>query len=110
MRQAGRNCAYDGSCRAVMPDPTELLRHAPVVPVLTIERIADAVPLARALVAGGLPVLEVALRTPVALEAARAIAAEVPQAVGGMGRDAEVPDLRRAVAAGARFRVSPDPA
>jgi 2-dehydro-3-deoxyphosphogluconate aldolase/(4S)-4-hydroxy-2-oxoglutarate aldolase len=88
------------------PDPTPLLT-APVVPVLTIERAADAVPLARALVAGGLPVIEVTLRTAAALDAARAIAAEVPQAVLGIGTVTEVPDIRLAAAAGARFLVSP---
>jgi 2-dehydro-3-deoxyphosphogluconate aldolase / (4S)-4-hydroxy-2-oxoglutarate aldolase len=91
----------------LLPDPTELLRRAPVVPVLTIERTADAVPLARALVAGGLPVLEVTLRTPVALEAAQAIAAEVPEAVVGIGTVTEIPDIRLALAAGAKFLVSP---
>jgi len=90
-----------------LPDPTDLLRRTPVVPVLTIERIADAVPLARALVAGKLPVLEVTLRTPVALEAARAIAAEVPEAMVGIGTVTEIPDIRQALAAGAKFLVSP---
>jgi 2-dehydro-3-deoxyphosphogluconate aldolase / (4S)-4-hydroxy-2-oxoglutarate aldolase len=88
------------------PDPTPLLT-APVVPVLTIARVADAVPLARALVAGGLPVIEVTLRTEAALDASRAIAAEVPQAVLGIGTVTEVPDIRLAVAAGAKFLVSP---
>jgi len=90
-----------------LPDPTDLLRRTPVVPVLTIERISDAVPLARALVAGKLPVLEVTLRTPVALEAARAIAAEVPEAMIGIGTVTEIPDIRQALAAGAKFLVSP---
>jgi len=90
-----------------LPDPTDLLRRTPVVPVLTIERISDAVPLARALVAGKLPVLEVTLRTPVALEAARAIAAEVPEAMVGIGTVTEIPDIRQALAAGAKFLVSP---
>jgi 2-dehydro-3-deoxyphosphogluconate aldolase/(4S)-4-hydroxy-2-oxoglutarate aldolase len=58
---------------------------APVVPVLTIGRTADAVPLARALVKGGLPVLEITLRTATALEALKAIATEVPDAVVGAG-------------------------
>ena len=89
------------------PDPTPLLAAAPVVPVLTIERVADAVPLIRALVAGGLPVVEVTLRTPAALDAARVIAAEVPEAVLGIGTVTEVPDIRLAIAAGARFLVSP---
>jgi 2-dehydro-3-deoxyphosphogluconate aldolase/(4S)-4-hydroxy-2-oxoglutarate aldolase len=88
------------------PDPTPLLT-APVVPVLTIARVADAVPLARALVAGGLPVIEVTLRTPAALDAAQAIAAEVPDAVLGIGTVTEVPHIRLAVAARARFLVSP---
>jgi len=88
-------------------DATPLVSRTPVIPVLTIERTADAVPLARALVAGGLPVLEVTLRTPVALEAARAIAADVPQAVVGIGTLTDVPDIRLALAAGAKFLVSP---
>jgi 2-dehydro-3-deoxyphosphogluconate aldolase/(4S)-4-hydroxy-2-oxoglutarate aldolase len=59
---------------------------APVIPVLTIERPADAVPLARALVKGGLPVLEITLRTRTAMEALGAIAKEVPDAVVGRAR------------------------
>jgi 2-dehydro-3-deoxyphosphogluconate aldolase/(4S)-4-hydroxy-2-oxoglutarate aldolase len=90
-----------------LPDPTELLARTPVVPVLTIERLADAVPLARALVAGGLPVLEVTLRTPVALDAVQAIVSEVAQSIVGVGTVTEVPDIRRALSAGARFLVSP---
>ncbi len=88
-------------------DPTELLSRVPVIPVLTIERVADAVPLARALVAGGLPVLEITLRTPVALDAAILIAAKVPDAVVGLGTVTQVPDIRTALTAGARFLVSP---
>ena len=64
---------------------TSVLDLAPVVPVVVIEDAADAVPLARALVAGGLPAIEVTLRTPAALDAIRAIAAEVPDAVVGAG-------------------------
>jgi 2-dehydro-3-deoxyphosphogluconate aldolase / (4S)-4-hydroxy-2-oxoglutarate aldolase len=65
-----------------------VLDRAAVIPVIVARRVADAVPLARALVAGGLPVLEVTLRTPAALEAITRIAAEVPEAVvgGGAGR------------------------
>jgi 2-dehydro-3-deoxyphosphogluconate aldolase/(4S)-4-hydroxy-2-oxoglutarate aldolase len=88
------------------PDPTPLLT-APVIPVLTIAHVSDSVPLARALVAGGLPVIEVTLRTSAALDAAQAIAAEVPEAVLGIGTVTEVPHIRLAVAAGARFLVSP---
>ena len=80
---------------------------APVVPVLTIERAADAVPLARALVKGGLPVLEITLRTGVALEALKAIAAEVPDAVIGAGTVMESAQFDRILRAGARFTVSP---
>ncbi|NED90926.1 keto-deoxy-phosphogluconate aldolase, partial [Streptomyces sp. SID11233] len=62
-----------------------VLDLAPVLPVVVIDDLADAVPLARALVAGGLPAIEVTLRTPVALDAMAAIAAEVPEAVVGAG-------------------------
>ena len=58
---------------------------APVIPVLTIDRLADAVPLGRALVKGGLPVIEITLRTEAAMEAARQIASNVPGAVVGVG-------------------------
>jgi 2-dehydro-3-deoxyphosphogluconate aldolase/(4S)-4-hydroxy-2-oxoglutarate aldolase len=85
----------------------ELLRSARVIPVLTIERIEDAVPLARALVAGGVRVLEMTLRTPVAIGAAKAIIAEVPEAVVGIGTVLNAADLARAKALGARFVVSP---
>jgi 2-dehydro-3-deoxyphosphogluconate aldolase / (4S)-4-hydroxy-2-oxoglutarate aldolase len=80
---------------------------APVIPVLTIERQADAVPLARALVRGGLRVLEITLRTGVALEALRAIASEVPDAVVGAGTVLHARQLNDAERAGARFVVSP---
>lgn len=80
---------------------------APVIPVLTVERVADAVPLARALVKGGLPVLEITFRTVAALEALAAIAREVPEAVVGAGTVLDEAQLRRAISAGARFGVSP---
>lgn len=80
---------------------------APVIPVLTIERQADAVPLARALVRGGLRVLEITLRTGVALEALQAIANEVPDAVVGAGTVLNARQLDQARQAGARFAVSP---
>ena len=76
-------------------DPTPLVSQTPVIPVLTIERVADAVPLARALVAGGLPVIEVTLRTRAAIEAIRAIAAEVPDCIVGVGTVTRAPTLRR---------------
>jgi 2-dehydro-3-deoxyphosphogluconate aldolase/(4S)-4-hydroxy-2-oxoglutarate aldolase len=84
-----------------------LVARAPVIPVLTIERVEDAVPLARALVAGGLPILEVTLRTSVALAAIAAIAAEVPDAIVGAGTITQADDIARAMQAGARFLVSP---
>lgn len=84
-----------------------LARLAPVIPVLTIDRLADAVPLARALVKGGLPVVEVTLRTPVAIDALRAIAAEVPEAVAGAGTVLEPAQVDQVIRAGARFAVSP---
>ena len=85
----------------------EMMTLAPVVPVLTIEDEAHAVPLGRALVAGGIPMLEVTLRTPAALGAIRRIAAEVEGAVVGAGTVLTAQDLDRAVEAGARFAVSP---
>ena len=88
-------------------DATSLVSQTPVIPVLTIERVADAVPLARALVAGGLPVIEVTLRTKAALEAIRAIAAEVPDCVVGVGTVVRVADIAAAVTAGAKYLVSP---
>ncbi|WP_329341258.1 bifunctional 4-hydroxy-2-oxoglutarate aldolase/2-dehydro-3-deoxy-phosphogluconate aldolase [Streptomyces sp. NBC_01352] len=84
-----------------------LLDLAPVVPVVVIEDASDAVPLARALVAGGLPAIEVTLRTPVALDAIRAIAGEVPDAVVGAGTVLTPEQVAESVAAGARFLVSP---
>jgi 2-dehydro-3-deoxyphosphogluconate aldolase / (4S)-4-hydroxy-2-oxoglutarate aldolase len=84
-----------------------LFRSARVIPVLTIERVEDAVPLAKALVAGGVRVLEVTLRTPVAPEAARAIIANVPEAIVGIGTILNADDLARAEALGAKFGISP---
>jgi len=86
---------------------TELLGKARVIPVLTIERVEDAVPLARALVAGGVRVLEMTLRTPVAVDAAKAMIAQVPEAIVGIGTVLNGADLVRAKSVGARFVVSP---
>lgn len=88
-------------------DIAAIAARAPVIPVLTVERVADAVPLARALVRGGLPVLEVTFRTQAALEALAAMAREVPEAVVGAGTLLTEGQLRQAIAAGARFGVSP---
>ena len=83
------------------------LRLAPVVAVVVIDTLADAVPLARALVSGGIKAIEVTLRTPVALDAIRAIAAEVDGAVTGAGTLLTPGDVAAAEKAGARFGVSP---
>jgi 2-dehydro-3-deoxyphosphogluconate aldolase/(4S)-4-hydroxy-2-oxoglutarate aldolase len=85
----------------------ELFALAPVIPVITIEDAAHAVPLARALVAGGLPVIEITLRTDAAVEAARAIIADVPDAVVGIGTVLTPADLERAAKLGAAFAISP---
>ena len=85
----------------------ELLRLAPVIPVITIERVEDAVPLARALVSGGLRLLEITLRTPAGRDAAAAIIAEVPEAVVGIGTVLTPQDLARSRELGARFALSP---
>jgi 2-dehydro-3-deoxyphosphogluconate aldolase/(4S)-4-hydroxy-2-oxoglutarate aldolase len=84
-----------------------LFAQATIIPVLTIERPEDAVPLARALVAGGVRTLEVTLRTPVAIESAKAIMAHVPEAVVGIGTILNADDLARVEAIGARFGISP---
>ncbi len=84
----------------------EICGLAPVIPVLVVRDTAHAVPLAKALVAGGLPVLEVTLRTPVALEVIRAMA-DVEGGVVGAGTLLTPEDVKKAKAAGARFGVSP---
>jgi len=85
----------------------DTLEAARIVPVLTIGHLDQAVPLARALVEGGLPVLEIALRTPAAADAARAIQAELPQAIVGLGTLLSPRDVDLAISLGARFAVSP---
>ncbi len=85
----------------------EICRLAPVVPVLVIDDLEKAVPLAEALVAGGLRALEVTLRTPVALQAIRAIADAVPGAEIGVGTLRTADDVKASVDAGARFGVAP---
>jgi len=88
-------------------DISAIAALAPVVPVLTIDRTADAVPLARALVKGGLPVLEITLRTRAAMEALEAIVREVPEAVVGAGTVLEAAQVEQIHRLGARFAVSP---
>lgn len=89
------------------PDPLPLFAQAPVIPVLTIEDAEQAVPLARALCEGGLPAIEVTLRTPAAREAIRAISAKVPDAIVGAGTLRNEDDVATAIRAGARFLVTP---
>ncbi|MER6027928.1 bifunctional 4-hydroxy-2-oxoglutarate aldolase/2-dehydro-3-deoxy-phosphogluconate aldolase [Streptomyces sp. NPDC001851] len=89
------------------PPAASVLELAPVVPVVALSDAGDAVPLARALVAGGLPAIEVTLRTPAALEAIRAITGAVPGAVVGAGTVISPDQVTACVAAGARFLVSP---
>jgi 2-dehydro-3-deoxyphosphogluconate aldolase / (4S)-4-hydroxy-2-oxoglutarate aldolase len=94
-----------------MSDPQaglyDLLATTPVVPVLAIDAVSTALPLARALVAGGLPVLEITLRTAAALDIIRAIAGEIENAVVGAGTVLTPEQYRDAAGAGARFVVSP---
>lgn len=84
-----------------------IMRTGPVIPVIVIDKLEDAVPLARALVAGGIRVLEVTLRTPMALKAIEAIANEVEGAITGVGTITRAEDFDAALKAGALFGVSP---
>ncbi|WP_159673522.1 bifunctional 4-hydroxy-2-oxoglutarate aldolase/2-dehydro-3-deoxy-phosphogluconate aldolase [Streptomyces mexicanus] len=95
------------STSASGPASASVLDLAPVLPVVVLDDAAVAVPLARALVAGGLPAIEVTLRTPAALDGLRAIAAEVPEAAVGAGTVITPEQVGECVAAGARFLVSP---
>jgi 2-dehydro-3-deoxyphosphogluconate aldolase/(4S)-4-hydroxy-2-oxoglutarate aldolase len=87
-------------------DIDTIMRAAPVIPVLVIDRAEDALPIARALVAGGLPVLEVTMRTPAALDAIRAMK-QVPGAIVGAGTVLNPDMLAAAIDAGSEFVVSP---
>lgn len=88
-------------------DIAAIAARAPVIPVLTIDRVETAVLLARALVKGGLPVLEITLRTEAALQALELIAREVPDAVVGAGTVLNATQVEQVQRAGARFGVSP---
>jgi 2-dehydro-3-deoxyphosphogluconate aldolase/(4S)-4-hydroxy-2-oxoglutarate aldolase len=90
----------------LLSDPSPLIA-VPVIPVLTIDRADQAVPLARALLSGGLNVMEVTLRTPAAIAAVRAIVQDVPDMVVGVGTVTKPLDVTHAVDAGADFLVSP---
>ncbi|MDD2801972.1 MAG: bifunctional 4-hydroxy-2-oxoglutarate aldolase/2-dehydro-3-deoxy-phosphogluconate aldolase, partial [Methylococcales bacterium] len=87
--------------------PKDVLNTSPVMPVMVIQNLDDAVPLAKALVAGGVRVLEITLRTPVALEAIRLISQEVKDAVVGVGTITTPEQLKAAEEAGAVFAISP---
>ena len=87
--------------------PLHVMQDAPVIPVIVLHDVAHAVPMARALVAGGIRMLEVTLRTPQALACMEAIAREVPEAVLGAGTVRSQADAQAAINAGARFAVSP---
>ena len=84
-----------------------MLRRAPVVPVLTVKDVEDAVAQARALIAGGLTMLEITLRTPAAMAAVTALAKTFPEAFIGAGTIIEAEQIEAAANAGARFLVSP---
>ena len=88
-------------------NPLELATHGPVIPVIVLHQVDDAVPVAQALLEGGVRVLEVTMRTPVALRCMEAIARAVPQAIVGAGTVRSAADAHAALAAGARFAVSP---
>jgi 2-dehydro-3-deoxyphosphogluconate aldolase/(4S)-4-hydroxy-2-oxoglutarate aldolase len=88
-------------------DTLELTTHGPVIPVIVLQRVEDAVPLAEALVAGGVRVLEITLRTPVALQCMEAVARAVPEALVGAGTIRSPADARAARDAGCVFGVSP---
>jgi 2-dehydro-3-deoxyphosphogluconate aldolase / (4S)-4-hydroxy-2-oxoglutarate aldolase len=87
--------------------PLHVMQDAPVIPVIVLHDVAHAVPMARALVAGGIRMLEVTLRRPQALACMEAIARDVPEAVVGAGTVRSHADAQAAVNAGARFAVSP---
>ena len=88
-------------------DPMPLLSGTPVIPVLTIDAMQTAVPLAKALRDGGLPVIEITLRTAAALEAIKAIATQLPDVVVGVCTVTRAGDIDAAVKAGAKYLVSP---
>ena len=86
---------------------TDLASHGPVIPVIVIHKLEDAVPMAQALVDGGVKVLEITLRTPVALKCMEAIARSVPGAILGAGTVRSIADAKAAKDAGCVFAVSP---
>jgi 2-dehydro-3-deoxyphosphogluconate aldolase/(4S)-4-hydroxy-2-oxoglutarate aldolase len=93
--------------RGAILTPLDVMTDAPVIPVIVLDDVAHAVPLARALVEGGIRMLEVTLRTRAALACIEAIATDVPGAVAGAGTVRTAADAKAAATAGARFAVSP---
>lgn len=87
--------------------PADLFKLSPVVPVMVIERLDDAVPMAEALLAAGVPILEVTLRTPVAIAAIERLREKLPRAVVGAGTVTTPEELAQVKAAGAQFAISP---
>jgi 2-dehydro-3-deoxyphosphogluconate aldolase/(4S)-4-hydroxy-2-oxoglutarate aldolase len=103
-------CKAEAGAKPMTPTPLpveDILATGPVLPVVVIDDPAHAVPLAKALVAGGVRAIEITLRTERALEAVRAIAAEVPEAIPGVGTVLTPADFDAAAAAGAKFAISP---
>ena len=88
-------------------EPGEILSQGPVVPVMVIHKLEQAVPLAKALMEGGIRVLEITLRTPVAMEAIRVISQDVPGAIVGAGTVTRPEELTAVAEAGAAFAISP---
>lgn len=88
-------------------DSSEVFASGPVVPVLVIENVEDAVPIANALLAGGIKVLEVTLRTPAAIDVIREIATHCPDAIVGAGTVTNATQLQQVTDAGAKFAISP---
>lgn len=85
----------------------DILQRSPVVPVIVIDDLADALPMAKALLAGGVDVLEVTLRTPAALDAIKLLSDELPDALVGAGTVTNPEQLEQVRAAGAKFAISP---
>lgn len=88
-------------------ESSEVFASGPVVPVLVIENVEDAVPIAKAMLAGGIKVLEVTLRTPSAIEVIREIAQHCPEAIVGAGTVTNATQLKQVTEAGAKFAISP---
>ena len=104
-----RACLAAGMRRKPLPDLDDIMTAAPVIPVLVMDRVEDAVPVAEALVAGGLPVLEVTLRTPAALDVDPRDASRCPGAIVGAGTVLNPDTLDQAIEAGRRIRGQPRP-